>query len=127
MKIMNSLSNYLNFIKEKGRSLSEINPGSNEIALTVNDTLYALNLLEDNQIAILGGDILSEDIHSRLAYVIHSWGYDYHYLNWYCDKMESESQEDYVKRSYTIARESIKTASDIARRLGESCYIVIVI
>ncbi|MEZ4912402.1 MAG: hypothetical protein R2774_16250 [Saprospiraceae bacterium] len=52
---MHSISNYLNFIKEKGRPLSEINPGSDEITLAVNDALQAIELLKDNQTAILGG------------------------------------------------------------------------
>ncbi|MCS6974164.1 MAG: hypothetical protein N2044_02445 [Cyclobacteriaceae bacterium] len=37
----NTLS-YLNFIKEKGRPLSEINPGSDEIALAIDDALQAI-------------------------------------------------------------------------------------
>jgi len=58
---MKSISTYLDFLKEKGRPLSEINPGSDEVALTVIDALQALELLRDNQTAILGGDILSEE------------------------------------------------------------------
>jgi len=124
---MKPLSIYFSFIKEKGQPLSEINPGSDEIALTVNDALCALDLLNGSNIAILGGDILTKDVNDKLAYAIHSWGYDYCYLNWYCDKIDSESQEDYIKRSYIVAKESIKTASDIAKRLDKKCYIVIVI
>jgi hypothetical protein len=124
---MEKASIYLNLLREKGRPLSEINSGSDEIALTVNDALQALDLLDDNQVAILGGDILSEKENEKLVYAYQLWGSEYHYLNWYCDKMDSENQEDYTKRSYIIAKKSIKTANDIARRLGKKCYIVIVI
>ncbi len=126
---MKQISIYLNFIREKGRPLSEINPGSDEIALTVNDALYALDLLDGNQIAVLGGDILSEKENGELIYAYQLWGdgQEYHCLNWSCSKIDSENQEDYTKRSYVIAKESIKTANDIAKRLGKKCYIVIVI
>jgi len=124
---MKPLSIYLNFIKEKGQPLSEINQGSDEIAVSVDDALHSLDLLNGSNIAVLGGDILTKNVDDKLTYVIHSWGYDYHYLNWYCNKMDNENQEDYIKRSYTIAKESIKTASDIAKRLDKKCYIVILI
>jgi hypothetical protein len=118
---------YLDFFREKGRPLLEINPGSDEIALTTDDALQALDLLDGNQISILGGDILSEKEDGSLIYAYQLWGSEYHYLNWYCDKSNSENQEDYAKRSYIIAKENIKTANDIAKRLGKKCYIVIVI
>ena len=126
---MKQISIYLNFIREKGRLLSEINPGSDEIALTVNDALHALDLLNGSQIAVLGGDIISEDENGELIYAYQFWGdgYEYHCLNWYCEKTDDESQEDYVKRSYVVARESIKAANDIAKQLEKKCYIVIVI
>ena len=124
---MNPLSIYLNFIKEKGQPLLEINPGSDEIALTVNDALEALDLLNACNIAVLGGDILTKDVNDNLTYAIHSWGYDYHYLNWYCDKIYNESQEDFIKRSYIVARESIKTANETAKRLDRKCYICLVL
>lgn len=123
---MKNISNYLNFLKEKGRPLSEINPGSDEIALTVSDALQALELLKDSQTAILGADILSEDENGKLAYAIHLWGYDYHYLNWYCDRNDNESKEAYLKRSCDIAKESITNANKIAEKLKRKCYIVFV-
>ncbi|WP_439585772.1 hypothetical protein [Dyadobacter bucti] len=123
---MKSISNYLDFLKEKGTPLSEINPGSSEIALTVSDALQALALLQDNQTAILGADVLSEDENGKLAYAIHLWGYDYHYLNWYCDKNDNESKEDYLQRSYVLAREGIANANKTAEKLKKKCYLVFV-
>lgn len=121
----NTLS-YLNFIKEKGRPVSEINPGSDEIALTIDDALQAIELLKDNQTAILGGDILSED-NGELIYAYQLWGEEYHYLNWYCDRIDNENDDNYLKRSYNIAKEGITNASKMAERFNKKCYIVFVI
>jgi hypothetical protein len=124
---MKQISIYLNFIREKGRLLSEINPGSDEIALTVNDALEALHLLNGSQIVVSGGDILSEKKNGELIYAYQLWGEEYICLNWYCEREDNESQEDYAQRSYIIAKEAIKTAKDVAKRLDKKCYIVIVI
>ena len=117
----------MSFIKEKGLSLSEINPGSDEVALTVNDALHALDLLHGSEIVVLGGDILSRKKDGKLVYAYQLWGDEYHYLSWYCSKIDSENLEDYVKRSHMAAKESIKNAGDMAKCLGKKCYIVIVI
>lgn len=126
---MRKISIYFNFLREKGRPLLEMNTGSDEIALEPDDALQALALLKENQIAVLGGDILSEEGSGKLIYAYQLWGdgQGYHYLNWYCDKMDGENQEEYARRSYIIAKESIKKASDIANSLGKKCYVVIVI
>lgn len=126
---MREISIYFNFLREKGRPLLEMNVGSDEIALEPDDALQAVDLLKEIQIAVLGGDILSEEENGKLIYAYQLWGdgQEYHCLNWYCDKMDSENQEEYAKRSYIIAKESIKIASDIATNLGKKCYVVIVI
>lgn len=51
---MNEKCGYLNFIKEKGRNISEINPGSDEIGLKVNDALKGIELLKNERVPILG-------------------------------------------------------------------------
>jgi hypothetical protein len=122
---MENILSYLNFIREKGRPVSEINPGSDEIALAVDDALQAIELLENSQTAILGGDVLSED-KGELIYAYQLWGEEYHYLNWYCDRMDNESEDVYLKRSYNIAKEGIVNASKTAERLNKKCYVVIV-
>jgi len=122
---MKSISTYLDFLKEKGRPLSEINPGSDEVALTVIDALQALELLRDNQTAILGGDILSEE-NNELIYAYQLWGEEYQYLNWFCDKNDNENKADYLQRSYVLAREGIANANKTAEQLKKKCYIVFV-
>ena len=122
---MKSIFNYLNFLKQKGKPLSEINPGSDEIALTVEDALQALELIKDSGEIILGGDILSED-NSELIYAYQLWGEEYHFLNWYCDRTSNEGKEAYLRRSYDMAKESINKANETAEKLKKKCYIVFV-
>lgn len=120
---MKSISNYLDFLKEKGKPLSGISPGSNEMALTVEDALQALDLIKDNKLIILGGDILSEE-NNELIYAYQLWGQEYHDLNWYLTTEDYE-RRDYFK-SYGIAREGIANANKIAEQLKKKCYIVFV-
>lgn len=48
---------YFEFIEEKGRSMSEVNPGSIEKALIFEDALIAIELLRSADKVIYGGDI----------------------------------------------------------------------
>ena len=120
-----SMNSYFNFIKEKGKPLSEINPGSDELALTVSDALQALDLLRDSQTVVLGGDVLSEK-NEELIYAYQLWGDEHQYLNWYCDRIDNESKASYLQRSYELAREGITNANKTAEQLKKKCYIVFV-
>ena len=122
---MNIISHYIDFIRLKGRSLAEINSGSDEVALKVDDALQAIELLKDSQLPILGGDILSVNS-DTLVYAYQLWGSEYHCLNWYSEKMEKEDQVTYCNRSYIVAKNSIKKANEVSKRLGMNCYIVLV-
>ncbi|MEO5995604.1 MAG: Imm40 family immunity protein [Chitinophagaceae bacterium] len=122
---MESISNYLDFIKLKGRPVLEVNPGSDEIALTVEDALHGLELLKISHTEIFGGDVYSED-NGLLIYAYQLWGAKYHYLNWYCDRMDNEREDDYLKRSYEIASEGISNASKTAEQLKKKCFFVLV-
>jgi len=68
----------------KGRPLSEINPGSKEIAFTIENALTVLEILKDKHVEILGGDFMSEK-NGRFGYAHHLWG-DQYYVALYCDK-----------------------------------------
>jgi hypothetical protein len=124
MEINNS---YKNFLKEKGRALSEINPGSQEYALNESDAFLALELLKKMKMAVLGADILTEDENGELCYFMHKWGYEYCYLNWDCDKNSNESEADYALRSVEIAKSGIHIASETAQKLRSKYYIVLVV
>ncbi|CAM4120990.1 Immunity protein 40 [Pedobacter westerhofensis] len=117
---------YFDLVKEKGLPLSEINPGSDEMALSVKDALEALELLRDSKVAVLGGDIYTQ-VDNQLIYAYKLWGEKYVYLNWYCDKVGTENEAEYLLRSYITAKESIVKAFEISKELEKSCYIVLVI
>ena len=123
---MSELTDLLEFIKNRGRSLAGINPGSEEVALGCDDAYYALNILEKLQIPILGGDFLTEDQDSNLFYAYQSWGTKYHSLNWYCNQSEGENKESYVSRSCELARNQIEKALAVANELGRSCLVALV-
>ena len=123
---MRRISNYLDFIKSKGRPLTEINSGSDEVALSATEALEAIELLKNNQLPLLGGDILSTDS-GKLIYAHQLWGSEYHYLNWYCDDSEIEDKAGYLKRSYEIAKKTIKEAVEISKKLGKDCFVVLVV
>ena len=103
----------MNFIREKGRPLSEINPGSDELALKIDDALEAIESLQNTQSAILGGDILLDDL-GKLTYT---------YENWYSEKIPNESHIDYCNRSYDIASNYLHA---LLKRDGDNRYVVIV-
>lgn len=115
---------YLGFLNQKGRSLS-VDYQSEEKALSVEDALQAIDLLNEEKIAIYGGDIFTE-ADGELVYAYDIWGKEYHYLNWYCDKLDDEERADYLQRSYDKAKEGIMEARKAADRLGKKCYIVLV-
>ena len=115
---------FLGFLNEKGRALS-VDYQSEEKALSVEDALQAIELLSEEKIAIYGGDILTE-ADGELVYAHDIWGKEYHYLNWYCDKLDDEERADYLQRSYDKAKEGIMEAKKAAERLSKKCYIVLV-
>ena len=123
---MTKWATYFNYIKEKGKPLCEINIGSNEYALEVDDALQAIELLKESQIPVLGGDILTNESGS-LIYAYQFWGSQYHSLNWYCEKGEGETKENFCKRSYYIAKEAIDNANNTAKKLGQRCYVTLVV
>ena len=115
---------YLVFLNEKGRALSA-DYQSEEQALSGEDALQAIELLSEEKTAIYGGDILTE-ADGELVYAHDILGKEYHYLNWYCDKLDDEERADYLQRSHDKAKEEIMEARKVADRLGKKCYIVLV-
>lgn len=126
VRVMSKIFDYLDFIRLKGKPLADINPGSDEFALKVNDAFHAIELLKDSQLPILGGDVLTDNS-GALVYAYQSWGSEYIYLNWYCDKMENESQTEYCERSYDVARNCIGIAHEASKKIGRDCYVVLVV
>ncbi len=111
---MNKLSNYMHFLKEHGRPLSEINPGSDEMALTLKDALQAIEFLRDAEYAILGGDILSAKS-GRLTYT---------HENWYSERLDHETHGEFCMRSYF---NSTNYLIKLIEKGDDNIYAVIVI
>lgn len=116
---------YTSFIKEHGIPLARLNPGSDEYALNTDDALYAIDLLKTHEVAIVGGDIMSKKDDS-LIYAYQLWGSKYQSLNWYCSRDSGESDPDYAKRTYELARTKIEEAKNVADSLNYPCLIVLV-
>lgn len=123
---MKPISIYLNFLRSKGRFLSEINPGSDNLVLSAKDALKAINLIQNANLRIVGGDILTND-NEKLKYAYHVWGKKYHYLNWSCEELENELLEDYKKRSYEFAENAIIQALKVAEEFKMECLIVLIV
>lgn len=81
---MNTYSEYVLFIKENGRSMIEVESIPDEFALPVDAALYAVDMLYNMRISILGGDILSDKEDGTLVYAYPYWGKKYFTLNWSC-------------------------------------------
>lgn len=96
---MSTPTDFFAFVRVKGRSLSEINPGSDEWALTSSDAIHALELLAGTTIAVLGGDVLT-DPDGKLGYTDDSW---------YCERVPNEKDDEYVRRSQSVAHQFIET------------------
>ena len=123
---MTVVSEYLDFVKSQGRPLTEINPGSDEIAISADEALEAIEILKGNELPILGGDVLSTDS-GKLTYAHQLWGSEYHYLNWYCDELDNESKAEWSKRSCEVAKKAINEAVAVSQKLGKDCLIVLVV
>ncbi len=112
--MVNNLSNYMLFLQKYGCSLAEINPGSDEIALQTRDALQAIELLQESNTPILDSDVLKDEA-GKLAYT---------YENWYCDKLGSDTQKEFVSRSCSAAKDYI---SSLAGNGHSDRYIVFVL
>jgi Immunity protein 40 len=96
--------------KNFGISLSEINPGSQEIAFPAHAAIKVINEFKDNGISILGGDVMKH-AEGKITYAE---------LNWFINKELQETQEDFLRRS-------IKYSLDYINRFpANSHYFVIV-
>jgi hypothetical protein len=76
-------------------------------ALTRGQALEAIHHLSSIHIAILGGDVVTEE-RNCLAPT---------YDNWYCNRVSEESDDDYVRRSAEVARRYVQDYREtLARR-----------
>ena len=102
-----------------GIPLSDIHPGSDEIALKIEDFFPALSLIRATSIAILGGDIYVRDMKSGLL--------EHGYASWGSDPKENESYLHYCERSYVESEVYIHKYFPITRKDINNLFVVIVI
>jgi len=100
-------------LHSEGKPLAQINPGSEEQALKPAAVLKALELLADTDVAILGGDVLSESS-GKLKYIQE---------NWYCERLLGESAAAFANRSRSVARQFV---DKLIRRGEKNLRIVLV-
>lgn len=89
---------FTQFVAAHGRPMSEINPGSNEIALSPSDAIKGIDLLRGSKVAVLGGDVLA-GTSGKIAYT---------YRNWYCEQRPNETPMEFCHRSQVVARDLIE-------------------
>lgn len=118
---------YLEFVKEKGKMAPEVYGEADYWALSIEDALDAVKILEDNNVLIIGGDVLSEDDSGRLRYAMHLWGEKYCYLGWSVSDKKGLSEIDSIKNSHSLAMEKIIEANKIAHELNKKCYVVLTV
>jgi hypothetical protein len=105
-------------------------PDWRRMALTIDDAIRAVYLLEGSGMPIIGGDVVVPDPYMnyednilwRSAFEL--WGDQYHTLDWSCDVLESPSEQA-ISESYRFSKEKIWEANNIAKQLGKSCWIVL--
>lgn len=119
------MNEFLELLSSCGLPMSEINPGSNEMALSCENALKGVELLKSQNIPILGGDIMSE-MDGSLIYAYQMWGKQYISLSWYCRQNPEEAIEDCARRSHELAIEKIERAKEVADRLNQKCFVILV-
>lgn len=103
---------YAQLLASKGVSLQQL--GLDDIALPRADALIALELLQQQSVPILGGDV----------YVVRGDRTELAHANWHSDPRADESRADYVARSCQDARTYIAA---YPHRDGETPVFVIVV
>jgi hypothetical protein len=88
--------NIRHFIETKGYNLEII--GIKSFGFLKEDALKLIELLLLDNIPILGGDVLLIDKNNKMQLIFDGW---------YCKKEESETNEQYIKKSGMIAMDYI--------------------
>ena len=91
------MDNVQNFIATNGVSLESV--GVNNYALNKTNALRLLDLLAEQKVAVLGGDV----------YVLKNNQLSLTYDNWYSDKGSSESDDAFCSRSISETEKYIKS------------------
>ncbi len=105
-------ADYVELLKSNGIALKSL--GLNAVALRRVDALHAVEILRDDGIPILGGDV----------YVMRGTRIDFAYANWHCDQGPQEAAIAYGGRTWSTAAQYIRAFPE---RPGEEPLFVIVL
>ncbi len=114
--MIKSTQQYTSYLTQKGLPLDEINPGSDEIALHIDDSFKAINLIKLSLSAVLGGDILIRDKETEKM--------EYAYSNWASNQKKHESWLEYCERSYRESEKYLKRFSRPTKNQKVDYYVV---
>ena len=98
---MRVLQQILKDLASQAKSLESL--GLQEVAWTKQDALRLIQCLDEQKIAILGGDVYNRTLSGRLTPA---------YENWFCERCEGEALRDYAERSQRKANIFLSTCSD---------------
>lgn len=99
---MKILQQYNEIAKKKGILLTDLK--INSYAFNRTDTLEAIDALEQDGMAILGGDVLVAQEGK--------WKWGYTNNNWYCNPQPDEVAKFYIKRCADVARDYVKNYNE---------------
>jgi hypothetical protein len=102
---MNDIKEFELLLKKKGYNLLPI--GVNGIALRKNHSLRAVEILENNKIPILGGDV----------FVLSNEKIEFSYDSWYCNEEDFNQYEEYLHNSWEVSRKYIELFKDTVREI----------
>ncbi len=118
---------FLNFIKENGKPVSEVDPGSDEFALTSDDALHAIELLKEGAAPIIGGEAFVQGP-EKIEHAYKVLGDQYHTLDWSSDpKEDSETDEGYANRTYEVAKGAIAIAIQAGKNYNQEMLIGLIV
>lgn len=112
------MSKYLELLENKGFSLEYMNPGTTEKALQYDDAMHAIELIKEDDFAILGGDIVTLDKKGEFTYA---------YLSWNVDDEKEETSKSYKERSYKESEDYIVYINKILTKKKKPCFIIFAI
>jgi hypothetical protein len=110
------MDEYNRILFHEGLPLSQINPGSTEYALSADAALRAIGALEGTAIAILGGDVLTEN-DGKLAYTE---------SNWFCNKQDGSCDQEYAVASRAAAAEYISRYEATTGARQHALYVLVI-
>ena len=113
----------LKFLEQRRIHLPSHNVGDTTFVLNEKDALDFIGLAKYNSTPIIGADVLTISKSGDIDYILYDWGYKYIYLNWSCDRVIGETDDDYLSRSIEFAYDKITEIQKVAISLKKRFYI----